>query len=64
VDDLAALIDEWVRQNTVTPAVAQQKIQELLSQRQTYLNQITKLQGSLKAVGIEAIGLKEGEAEI
>jgi hypothetical protein len=63
-DDLAALIDEWVRQNAVTPAVSQQKIQELLTQRQNYLNQITHLRDSLKAVGVEAVGLKEGEAEI
>jgi hypothetical protein len=32
-DDLAALIDEWVHENAVTPAVAQQKIQALLKQR-------------------------------
>jgi hypothetical protein len=63
-DDLVALIDEWVHENAVTPAVAQQKIQALLKQRQDYVNRITELHYSLEAIGIEAVELKECEAEI
>jgi hypothetical protein len=64
VDDLAALIDEWLRENAVTPAVVQQKVHDLVIQRETYLRQITQLRDSLRDVGIEAIAIKEGEAEI
>jgi len=64
VVDLSALIDEWVQKNAVTPAVTQHKIHELLVQRQNYIQQITQLRDALKAVGIEATTLNQGEAEI
>ena len=49
VDDLASLIDEWVRENAVTPAVAQNRISELVSQRQSYLERITQLRESVES---------------
>ena len=64
VVDLAALIDEWVQKNAVTPAVTQQKLQQLLGDRQNYIEQITRLRDSLRAVGIEATTLVQGDAEI
>lgn len=64
VDDVAAKIDAWLRENAVTPAVVQQRIHEFLSERQNYINQITNLRDSLNAVGIEAVKLKAGEAEV
>jgi hypothetical protein len=64
VVDLAALIDDWVQKNGVTPAVTQQKIQQLLEERQNYIDQITRLRDALNAVGIKATTLVEGDAEI
>jgi hypothetical protein len=64
VVDLAALIDDWVQKNGVTPAVTQQKIQQLLGERQNYIDQITRLRDALNAVGIKATTLVEGDAEI
>ena len=37
VDDLAALIDDWIQKNRVTPAVIQQYLQRFLAERQTYI---------------------------
>jgi hypothetical protein len=62
--DLAALIDDWLQKNRITPAVTQQKLQQLLGERQNYIDQITRLRDSLNAVGIRATALVEGDAEI
>lgn len=64
VIDLAGLIDDWAQKNGMTPAVTQQKLQELLNERQNYIDQITRLRDSLNAVGIKAINLGGGDAEI
>ena len=64
VVDLAGLIDDWVQKNGVTPAVTQQKLQQLVGERQNYIDQITGLRDSLKAVGIETTALVPGDAEI
>lgn len=64
VDDLAALIDDWTQKNRVTPAVIQQNLQRFLAERQNYIELIARLRDSLNSVGIKAITLGEGDAEV
>ncbi len=64
VDDISAFIDDLVSKNAVTPAVIQQRVQEFLTERQAYVHLITQLRDSLEGLGIKAIALKPGEAEI
>ena len=53
-----------MQKNAATPAVAQQEMQELLTERQTYIAEITQLSEGLGKLGIGAIELEEGTAEI
>lgn len=63
-DDLASEIERWVMQNVATPAVAQEKLSTLISERDTYITEITQLQQNLVRMGIEVSGLEAGQAEI
>lgn len=63
-DDLATEISGWVTENVATPAVAQEKLTTLLSERETYLTEIRQLRENLVKVGIEVNGLEAGQAEI
>jgi hypothetical protein len=64
VEDIGAFIEDAVKANVVTPAVARDRIQSFLTQRENYIGEITKLRDSLKAVGIEASSIQPGDAEI
>lgn len=61
---IAETIQKAVIENPMTPAVAQQALQELLTRRQTYLSNLEAASTSLKALGIEPGHLEEGTAEI
>lgn len=63
-NDLASKIAGWVAENVATPAVAQEKLSTLLSERETYLTEIRQLRENLVKVGIEVNGLEVGQAEI
>lgn len=62
--DLASEISGWVAENVATPAVAQEKLNKLISGREAYISQITQLRANLQMVGVEVNGLEEGQAEI
>lgn len=64
VRDLAGGIEERVRENPITPAVAQTHVNELIASRASYVTQITQLRDNLHAVGVKSTALSEGEAEI
>lgn len=59
-DEIATSMNE----NAMSPAVAHQTSQHLLSQRQSYLTQITNTANGLTALGFEPENLEAGEAEI
>jgi hypothetical protein len=62
--DFAADIRTWIRENPLSPVVAQQKLNTFASERQNYIQQITQLRDNLEAVGIRASSLQPGDAEI
>lgn len=64
VDDLAREISAWLSENVATPAAAQQKLTELINERETYLTRIRQLRENLLGIGIEVDGLQPGQAEI
>jgi hypothetical protein len=53
-----------LRENPLSPVVAQQKLNTFASERQNYIQQITQLRDNLEAVGIRASSLQPGDAEI
>lgn len=63
-NDLASEIAGWVAENVATPAVAQEKLNALLSERETYITEIRQLRENLTKVGIVVNGLEAGQAEI
>ena len=63
-DDLASEIGGWVAENVATLAVAQEKLNVLLSERDSYVTEIRQLRDILVKVGIEVNGLEAGQAEI
>jgi hypothetical protein len=64
IDDFLTEIRTTIRDNPLSPAVAQQKLQALLSERDRYLQIISQLCVSLEALHIEACTLQPGDAEI
>ncbi len=62
--DLASEIAGWVSENVATPAVAQEKLTKLISERDSYLTQIRQLRENLLKVDIKVDGLEPGQAEI
>jgi hypothetical protein len=62
--DIADFIDGNVKANVMTPAVARDKIQSFLTDRQKYLQQITQLKDALFTLGIEANNVQPGDAEL
>ena len=57
-------VRDLIAKNAMTPAVVQQGIQTLTSQRQDYLNTLQKIRDGMKSVGILPLTLEPGEAEI
>jgi|GEM_PF-1239153 len=64
VSDIPGKIEVWVQENPITPAVARDNVNELISQRVNYLQQINQLLQNLKQIGIEVSELEPGTAEI
>lgn len=62
--DFAEDLANSIRANPLTPAVTQQKLSEFLTQRQSYLDLITRLHDSLEALSIRKSTLQPGDAEI
>lgn len=63
-DDLVSEISGWVSKNVATPAVAQEKLSNLISDREAYLAEIRQLSNNLQRVGVEVNELEFGQAEI
>jgi hypothetical protein len=57
-------ISSSIRENPLTPAVTQQKLQPIRTERTQYIEQITQLRNLLDALGIKASVLQPGDAEI
>ncbi|MGO9017031.1 MAG: hypothetical protein ACLQVJ_01630 [Syntrophobacteraceae bacterium] len=64
VHDFPADISASIRDNPISPAVTQQKLNEFFGERENYIQRITQLRDNLRALHIEASSLKEGDAEI
>ncbi len=64
VHDFPAEISASIRDNPISPAVTQQKLNQFFSERENYIQRITQLRDNLLALNIEASSLQEGEAEI
>eukprot|EP01037_Dinobryon_pediforme_P002742 gene2742-2781_t len=62
--DLPADISRLVAENPVTPAVAQQKVAEIQSDRQLYLTTINEIKERLSRIGIVANQMTPGDAEV
>jgi hypothetical protein len=64
VDDVPALIETIIGENSITPAVVRDKVDQIRQSREQYLNTIRELRDRLASIGIEAYSLEPGEAEI
>jgi hypothetical protein len=53
-----------VAQNTITPAMVRDLVQDLLNRRQTYLTHLHSTQRGLEALGIKGDSPRPGEAEL
>jgi hypothetical protein len=64
VHDFPADISASIRDNPISPAVTQQKLNQFFGERENYIKRITQLRDNLQSLNIEASSLKEGDAEI
>ncbi len=64
VSDMASEISDLVRENAATPAVAKQRLEKLVQDRENYLERINQLQENLVEVGVTINELEAGQAEI
>lgn len=62
--DIPSEIEQAVRENSITPAVIRDNVEQIRVQREQYLTTIRELQTQLKAIGIEPYKLEAGSAEI
>ncbi|WP_262298588.1 hypothetical protein [Microvirga sesbaniae] len=62
--ELVDTLKDAVAQNAMTPAVVQQRTNELIGKRQAFLETLTNTSNSLTQLGINSDSLEEGEAEI
>jgi hypothetical protein len=62
--DIAADISRWIQENPISPAVTQQKVAELVTKRNSFLEDITQVRDRLKKLGVEPATLPPGETEI
>lgn len=62
--NMADRLDVTMNANTMTPAVAQQDVQQLLQQRAEFLQHIGMVQTGLESLGFDEDGIEAGEAEI
>ena len=62
--DLAGEIAKWVSEAPATPAVAQGQVAALVSERNDFVQELSKLKESLETVGVKVSDLQPGEAEI
>ncbi len=61
---IADFIREILSENPATPSVARDKLGEFQTERNTYLENITKLRDSMEQLGIVSEPLEEGQAEV
>src|SRR5216684_1027298 len=62
--NLATEIDQWIQENPISPAVSQQKLTKLVSDRAAYLDDITQIRDKLDKLNVKPDPLPEGSAEI
>lgn len=62
--DIAQKVEEWNAQNALSPAVVQQNISRILTERQEYLNVLGQISKDLQTVGFHENQLKPGDAEV
>lgn len=61
---MSAEITAWLQENPISPAVTQQKVAALVSERNAFLDDITQVRNRLQKLNIQAITLAEGTAEV
>lgn len=64
LSDIPSVFSTIINDNPLTPAVARDSINHIISNRRAYINTLTQLNVTLEAVGVEPLELAEGEAEI
>lgn len=63
-EDIPSDIGKRIAENPATPAVAQQYVSNLLDRRQQFLNTLNELRERFDILGITAIRLEPGDAEV
>lgn len=61
---MTARLRQSMSDNPMSPAVVNQEAQQLLSERQNYINNLNNLSDGLQALGFELNELQAGEAEV
>jgi len=64
LSDTPSAFSTIINDNPLTPAVARDRINHIISNRRAYINTLTQLNEKLEAVGVEPLELAEDEAEI
>ena len=64
VRDIPNAFSTIINENPLTPAVARDRINQIITERRAFINTLTQLNGTLKAIGVEPLELDGGEAEI
>ena len=63
-EEMDKQIVEWNNENSLTPAVVQQKIAALMTARADYIANLNQLLSGMKKIGLEAGALQPGQAEL
>lgn len=62
--NISQKVEEWNSQNALSPAVVQQNIAQILTERQEYLNVLAQISKDLQTVGFHENKMKPGDAEV
>ena len=62
--EIASEIDGLIRDNPMTPQVALDKINQIVTRRDAYLTRLRTLQNELRELGIEPSRMEPGQAEL
>lgn len=63
-DDFSLHVTNSITMNPISPAVSKSLVDQFVSERQAYIQQITQLRDNLRVLGIEPSSLQPGQAEI
>lgn len=64
IRDIPGEFRSIINENLLTPAVARDRVNQIIAERRAYIDTLTQLNEKLKAIGVEALDLDGSEAEI